>query len=176
MVRSRTRLERDQLKKVFIEELRNQYSDIISSDDLSLLDCETIESDYELGHHIKVCLSLTDKPSKELVPSGTEEEYWFVMVYRDDLKGGRHSYCIDLPGGKRYLGETALGGAIRETEEETSFRFGPNWVITSLQGERGPGKGSRFFCVRPSELILERVNMQSLTESIKSLKLHTGEK
>ena len=58
---------------------------------------------------------------------------------------------LDLPGGKRHLGETALEGAIRETEEEASLAWDDLWVKTVLQAKKFAERGNRYFILNPPE-------------------------
>lgn len=50
-------------------------------------------------------------------------QYIMAMGYDDGRKGVE----LDLPGGKRHLGESTLGGAVREVEEECSLRIDRKW-------------------------------------------------
>ena len=67
-----------------------------------------------------------------------------VLAYDDGLGGGPGAgsldrWALDLPGGKRHLGETAWGCARRETREETSIDVGPNGVECGGEGDTGGG-------------------------------------
>jgi hypothetical protein len=101
---------------------------------------QVVTMDLEIGHHLKIMLGLMeDRENKGDDDKKEEEEtYWFVMVQNDDdesdeQQGGSNTnnnnnqnhrvIKLDLPGGKRYLGETSLECAIRETREETSLRI-----------------------------------------------------
>jgi hypothetical protein len=91
----------------------------------------------ELGHHLSSVLGLT------MGNTASEDDFWFVMGY-DDGK----SLELDLPGGKRHLGETSSEGAMRETREETSLVWEASWVTRALQGKKSDG-GNRYFVLCP---------------------------
>jgi ADP-ribose pyrophosphatase YjhB (NUDIX family) len=55
-----------------------------------------------------------------------------IMFVYEKVKGKNINYwTLDIPGGKRYLGETALKCAIHETEEETSVILSEKWCTTN---------------------------------------------
>lgn len=67
-----------------------------------------------------------------------EEDWWLVMVEnKPNLKNNtkRIIWNLDIPGGKRHLGETSLQCAIRETEEETSLVVHETWTKYMLKEE-----------------------------------------
>lgn len=70
-----------------------------------------------LNHHVVAALDLR---MKERASSSDSTVYWFVLGYTAD-------WGLELPGGKRHLGETAWECAMRETEEETSLVIGDDW-------------------------------------------------
>jgi len=54
---------------------------------------------------------------------------WLVMVESNQLmKKRNNTWQLDLPGGKRHLGESTFQCAIRETEEETSLVVDETWL------------------------------------------------
>lgn len=68
---------------------------------------------------------------KEKITEQDEDDWWLVMVEnKPNLKNNtkRIIWNLDLPGGKRHLGETSLQCAIRETEEETSLVVHETWT------------------------------------------------
>ena len=40
---------------------------------------------------------------------------------------------LDLPGGKRNLGESTWDGLVRESQEETSLRLDSSWIMEDRQ-------------------------------------------
>jgi len=72
----------------------------------------SVHTKFKLGHHLKVILE------------SLEHKYIFVMVFDD-----KTSISLDLPGGKRQLGEESWDCAVRETEEETSLKIDKNWLV-----------------------------------------------
>jgi len=78
--------------------------------------------------------------------------YLLAIVFRDENKDGSISFEIDLPGGKRHLGETSFQCAIRETYEETSLLIDETWLLNDgvplqLRGEGG--ECNVFYLVSP---------------------------
>jgi hypothetical protein len=84
------------------------------------------EISIELGHHLTSLLCLKTAPNDD-----QESEYWWLTLVYDDTKpfSKRRKFTVDLPGGKRHLGESSLDGAMRETEEETSLVLDESWVV-----------------------------------------------
>ena len=105
-------------------------------------DPEKFTAGIKLGHHLVSVLTLT-RPS---------DDFWFVMGYDD-----HNALELDLPGGKRHLGETSMEGAIRETEEETSLVWDRSWVITALQSHTRSDGGNRYFVLHPPPSYLEHL-------------------
>jgi len=86
----------------------------------------------ELGHHLTsllyalVNLRQLSQPPPPLI----EEKMKFIMVigYRDDW----NKWTLDLPGGKRHLGETTLQSLLREVEEECSLEMRVDWWMERM--------------------------------------------
>jgi hypothetical protein len=70
-----------------------------------------------LGHHIKSLLQMMKR----------KEFYFLAIVFENKLNDGSLGIEIDLPGGKRHLGEGSFDCAIRETLEETSLLVDIRW-------------------------------------------------
>ena len=51
-----------------------------------------------------------------------------------------HVIELDLPGGKRHLGETTLQGVIREVEEECSLQINYDWLVENVSKRYGGSK------------------------------------
>lgn len=73
-----------------------------------------------LGHHIQ-----------SLLRTMKNKDYFFLAIaFRDELVQQHYhvvSIELDLPGGKRHLGESSFDCAIRETLEETSLLIDDTW-------------------------------------------------
>lgn len=114
----------------------------LSSQGVNVGQSEEFTGSVEIGHHLSSVLALTVRQK--------DEEFWFVMGYDD-----RKSLELDLPGGKRHLGEAALEGAIRETEEETSLLWDDSWVKSVLQSKKSSERGNRYFVLHPPEKFVD---------------------
>ncbi len=130
LYRSKTRGQKGQAVDAILDHL--------SSQDIEPTNLEEFTGTITLGHHLSSVLTQKGR-SKEV-------EYWFVMGYDD-----RKSLELDLPGGKRHLGETSLEGAMRETEEETSLIWDASWVKGFLQSKKPSEVLNRYFVLHPPE-------------------------
>jgi hypothetical protein len=145
LCQSKTRSQRSQaLDEIFVH-LSGQDIDnnIINVDN----NIERFTNGIELGHHLLSLLNLTDGTNQRYcadADANSNVDYWLVLGY-DDAK----SLMLDLPGGKRHLGETSLEGAIRETEEEMSLIWDPSWVVQTVQGKKKSDVGNRYFILHP---------------------------
>jgi hypothetical protein len=149
---SKTRSQTSQaLDKIFLHLSGQGIDTNIINDDNNI---ERYTNGIELGHHLSSLLNLTDVTSNQRYDgndadadanANTNGDYWLVLGY-DDTK----SLMLDLPGGKRHLGETSLEGAIRETEEEMSLIWDPSWVVQTVQGKKKSDLGNRYFFISPS--------------------------
>ncbi|KAL7481263.1 hypothetical protein ACHAW6_006944 [Cyclotella cf. meneghiniana] len=99
--------------------------------------------DILLGHHLSSLLQIIAVrcPNKTLTISSdrtTQLQYIMIIGYQD----GPFQWTLDLPGGKRHLGESTLEGAIRELEEECSLRLDRKWVEALVPLKYGGGASS----------------------------------
>jgi len=144
------RLPRTSLWKLHRSKTRSQTSQAVdeilchlSGQDISAVsDVERFSNGIEIGHHLLSVLTLTDK----------SDDSWLVIGY-DDHK----SLMLDLPGGKRHLGETSVEGAIRETEEESSLVWDPSWVVDVLECQKASNRHNRYFLLHPPQSFLENL-------------------
>ena len=75
---------------------------------------------WQEGFHLMEILNLLNH--------NNDAKVMIVMFeYTKNEKENVNNWKIDIPGGKRYLGETSLDCAIRETEEETSVNLSKKW-------------------------------------------------
>eukprot|EP00977_Amphora_coffeiformis_P021017 scaffold8728_cov164-Amphora_coffeaeformis.AAC.2 len=122
-------------KKVLMEELQRQGVEGLSP-----------HTKIKLGHHLKVSLE------------SLEHEYILVMVFDD-----KTFFSLDLPGGKRQLGEGSWECAVRETEEETSLKIDQNWLV----GTPRINECNLFYMAHPPE----EKDPNELAESLRALTL-----
>lgn len=102
------------------------------------------EVELKLGHHLDSILQLIPKPKGE-------ERYWLIYGH-DDSTEQKISFELNVPGGKRHLGETSLEAAIRETEEEISLVWDERWITKQYQNNRNPSeKVNRYFLLSPPD-------------------------
>ena len=74
----------------------------------------------KLGHHLTSILRMLGKDH--------DDKYVMILGYQKESM----KLELDLPGGKRHLGETTLDGAVRETEEECSLRLDIEWLASRM--------------------------------------------
>ena len=93
----------------------------------------------DLGHHLSSLLHITKKDVD------ADSAYWLVMLQWTGTK-----YMVDLPGGKRHLGETSWEGATRECEEECSLQIDISWVHGEpRKSARKADVGNVYYMLRP---------------------------
>jgi hypothetical protein len=111
----------------------------------------TSGENVEFGHHLKSLISLNSRADSDAL-------YWLVLVYDDRKGGGKKDPCwtIDLPGGKRHLGETTFEGAVRETEEEMSLMIDEQWKMetTPRRSRHSSDKINAYYFVTPPTDVL----------------------
>mmetsp|Transcript_12309 Transcript_12309/g.18891 ORF Transcript_12309/g.18891 Transcript_12309/m.18891 type:complete len:408 (-) Transcript_12309:235-1458(-) len=127
---------RDQTKKAdytLRHSLSKQGFENIGRDD-TFACCE-----IELGHHLSSLLHITK------ADADANSTYWLVMLQWTGTK-----YKVDLPGGKRHLGETSFEAAIRECEEECSLEINDAWVHGEpRRGKRKADENNVYYMLRP---------------------------
>ena len=95
--------------------------------------------EVDLGHHLSSLLHITKKDVD------ADSVYWLVMLQWTGTK-----YMVDLPGGKRHLGETSWEGATRECEEECSLQIDSSWVHGEpRKSSRKADEGNVYYILRP---------------------------
>jgi len=97
---------------------------------------ESSSVQIKMGHHLTSLLWLLQ--DKQLPKSSNNNvKYIMVMGYIDSS----HAIELDLPGGKRHLGETTIQGVIiREVEEECSLQINYDWLVGSVSKRYGGSK------------------------------------
>lgn len=101
--------------------------------------------EIKLGHHLDSLLYLT--AAKE------GDSYWLLNGFDNTTKDDEPGIVkleLNIPGGKRNLGETCLQAAIRETKEETSLLWDERWITGEKQNYRNPAeKMNRYYILHP---------------------------
>jgi hypothetical protein len=110
--------------------------------------------ELKLGHHLDALLQLTASSSKE--EDDSSSSYWLLHGYDDssctDAAPASVSFELNIPGGKRHLGETCLQAAIRETQEETSLIWDERWIVQEYQNRHRPfEKINRYYMLHPPD-------------------------
>ena len=111
-------------KSVDSPSLRNA----LESEGVDMTNVETVK----LGHHVQSLLKIMKK----------KQYYFLAIVFR--IENGT-TIEIDLPGGKRHLGESSFDCAIRETKEETSLVVDATWHAAA-NGKPMANASSDDFC------------------------------
>lgn len=126
-------------------------------------------TEMKLGHHLSSLLHISKQdPDAASV-------HWLVMLQASRVDARGHGppssgggtvmrWAIDLPGGKRHLGETSLEGTVREVEEEVSLRIDPTWVYG--EPRRSTQKSNLYHMLRvPGDVLMEMLeNMPAWKE------------
>ena len=104
------------------------------------------DQQIELGHHLVSLLHITKKDTD------VDSTLWLVMMQWSGKK-----WNIDLPGGKRHLGETSFEGAVRECEEECSLAIDASWVHGEpRRSTRKADEANLYYMLRPpSDMMME---------------------
>ena len=74
---------------------------------------------FNMGHHLRTLLRAS---LSKLSDFG---DYCLTMVYKTQAG----TFELDLPGGKRHLGESTWDGLMRQIKEETSLRLDSSWIM-----------------------------------------------
>jgi len=129
----RTRSKNEMVTKDILMQIRNDGGvDCLSAE---MNNESTTSVQIKMGHHLTSLLWLLqdDKPPKS---SNNNVKYIMVMGYIDSS----NAIELDLPGGKRHLGETTLQGVIREVEEECSLQIDYDWLVSHVSKRYGGNK------------------------------------
>ena len=121
LLSAKTRARSNQVVSEMLEQLKDGGIDLQSTD------ASSGTSTIKLGHHLTSLLSLLQGKLKLM--SG----YIMVIVYDDGPKGLE----LDLPGGKRHLGETTLQSLVREVREETMIQLDEEFLSERLSSRYG---------------------------------------
>lgn len=118
---AKTRSKHSQIVSEILFQLKSGGVDLPSSaDDASWK--------IQLGHHLTSLLWLGGK-----LATSKRTNHIMVLGYVD----GPTEIMIDLPGGKRHLGESTLESLVREVKEETSLELDKQWLYERLSRRYG---------------------------------------
>jgi len=118
---AKTRSKHSQIVSEILSQLKTGGVDLPpSADDASCT--------IQLGHHLSSLLWLEGK-----LKSKKRSQYIMVLGYVD----GPTELMLDLPGGKRHLGESTLESLVREVKEETSLELDKQWLEERLSRRYG---------------------------------------
>jgi len=146
---ARTRNEKNEACIGLSEEMQKQGLPV-------KLDLEGLNH-HEFGSHIRSLLHITK------FDADCDTAYWLTTVFDDTSHKKKLCWNIDLPGGKRHLGETAFEGAMRETEEETSIRVNESWLTSEARkGLKSSDAVNAYFLLQPpANLMMDMLQSDS---------------
>jgi hypothetical protein len=164
LLKARSRSEAHHATQILAQHLNEENVPILSSKQEDE-DGNKTDICIELGHHLRSLLYIQQpnrrSPNQRSEPPSSE--HWMTIVYDDGIipprrnnntsstgSNTRRKIVVDLPGGKRHLGETSLKGAIRETEEECSLIVDESWVKgPPVMGGTKDERLNIFFMLQP---------------------------
>ncbi len=118
---AKTRSKHSQIVSEILIQLKNGGVDLSPSADGA--SCK-----IQLGHHLTSLLWLEGESK-----TSKRTKYIMVLGYVD----GPTELMLDLPGGKRHLGESTLESLVREVKEETSLELDKQWLSKRLSRRFG---------------------------------------
>jgi len=126
----KTRSKNEMVTKDILIQIRNDNGvDCLSSE----MTNESASVQIKMGHHLTSLLWLLQDDKQPPKSSNNNVKYIMVMGYIDSS----HAIELDLPGGKRHLGETTIQGVIREVEEECSLQIDHDWLVGNVSKRYG---------------------------------------
>ena len=126
----KTRSKNEIVTKDILIQIRNDSDVTCLSSEMTN---ESSSIQIKMGHHLTSLLWLIQDDKQK---SSNNVKYIMVMGYIDSSTAME----LDLPGGKRHLGETTLQGVIREVEEECSIQIGYDWLVGHVSRRYGGSK------------------------------------
>jgi len=131
----KTRSKNEMVMKDVLMQIRNDKGvDCLSPEMIN----ESSSIQIKMGHHLTSLLWLLQDDKQK--SSNNNVKYIMVMGYIDSP----HAIELDLPGGKRHLGEATIQGVIREVEEECSLQIDYDWLVGHVSkryGGKDTGEG-----------------------------------
>jgi len=131
----KTRSKNEMVTKDVLMQIRNDKGVTCLSSEMTNESSSSVQ--IKMGHHLTSLLWLLQDDKQK---SSNDVKYIMVMGYIDSS----HSIELDLPGGKRHLGETTIQGVIREVEEECSLLIDCDWLVGNVSkryGGKDTGEG-----------------------------------
>jgi hypothetical protein len=146
---SKTRSQWKEANDVILESLKKQDVPV------------SIEQEVKMGHHLKELLEITRKNDDS---DSSKSSFWLIIVFDDTKDPKELCWTIDLPGGKRHLGESSFDCVIRETREETSLTIDASWLTDEkpLQSKKKSSAGNCYFNFSPPTYLA----MDDITEGL----------
>ena len=131
----KTRSKSDKLNKDILKQIMNDEY-IVDSLHTKMNDDGSVQ--IKMGHHLTSLLWLLPDTQYSKPSNNNTNKTQFIMVlgYIDNPQ----SITLDLPGGKRHLGESTMNGVIREVEEECSLLIDENWLMRHVSTRYGGSK------------------------------------
>lgn len=94
-------------------------------------------------------------------PSTSSGDDYMLIYGYDDSTDQESSMELNIPGGKRFLGETCVEAAVRETKEETSLTWDEEWITKVHQNMKNPSeKINRYYMLHPPKHLMEALEME----------------
>ena len=121
---AKTRSKYSQTVSEILLQLKNGGVDLPSAD---------ASCSIQLGHHLSTLLRLQGQ-FKSKAPERMSQ---YVMVIGYDDGPSPPKLTLDLPGGKRHLGESTLESLVREVKEECSLDLPREWLSERLSWRYG---------------------------------------
>jgi hypothetical protein len=100
----------------------------------------------KIGHHLNRAIDFFKDRKKE--KDNNEDIFILTTIIQTMHSTGRVVLDIDIPGGKRHLGESSLECALRETLEETSLSIERSWIVDvehPLRSQKSPDESCNVF-------------------------------
>lgn len=121
--------------------------------------------DIEIGYHLSAILRLVSSNNQK------NQSQYIMATLMQHSKPDSFLWEVNIPGGKRHLGESSWQCAIRETEEETSLVINDDWLMKECNVNNDDNcsnssyscrseifrQNRYFFLETPAELIMESV-------------------
>jgi hypothetical protein len=131
---------------------RRSYLDEIKSKGYSLRRQHIIRK----GHHLETMLTLSLEKKLNILDSH------FILTMFSLTSGNR--WLLDLPGGKRHLGEDTFDCMIRETEEEASVKIEKWWI----RKHDVSFDSTCYFVIEPNDNLILNFSLKNQSSDIKN--------
>ena len=130
----KTRSKNDKLNKDILKQIMND-EDVVDCLHTKMNGDGSVQ--IKMGHHLTSLLWLLQDTQHSKSNNNTKNtQFIMVLGYIDNPQ----SITLDLPGGKRHLGESTINGVVREVEEECSLLIDENWLMHHVSTRYGGSK------------------------------------